>query len=316
MGERKAGPAIAGIVPVMLTPFTADNRLDLAGLERLVDWYLANGSDALFAVCQSSEMQRLSLPERVELARRSLAAAGGRVPVMASGHISDPLADQIEELCAVADTGVDTLVLVTNHLDPRNEGTATFRAHLDALLAALPADMPLGLYECPAPYRRLLSDEELRICADTGRFVALKDVSCDLATVRRRVQLVQGTPLAIVNANAAIAHAALLAGSTGFCGVFTNFHPDLYAWLYRNADQPSALRDELVIFLALSAMAEGMGYPGLAKRHHTRLGTFASERSRVTDYDISARHWAVDALLDHITHGAEAFRGRIAAAGV
>lgn len=314
MTKLAAGPKIAGVVPVMLTPLTADNRLDHAGLERLIDWYIANDAGALFAVCQSSEMQRLSLPERVELAQRSLAAAGGRVPVIASGHISDALDDQIEELCAVADTGVDALVLVTNHLDPKNEGTATFRAHLDALLAALPADMPLGLYECPAPYRRLLSDEELRICAETGRFIALKDVSCDLATVQRRVGLVAGTPLAIVNANAAIAHAALLAGSTGFSGVFSNFHPDLYAWLYRNADQPSALRDDLVIFLALSAMAEGMGYPGLAKRHHVRLGTFSSEHSRVTDYDISARHWAVDALLDHITVGAEGFRARIAAA--
>ncbi|SFB61654.1 4-hydroxy-tetrahydrodipicolinate synthase [Rhizobium sp. NFR07] len=72
--------------------------------------------------------------------------------------------------------------------------------------------MPLGLYECPAPYRRLLTDDELMFCANSGRFVILKDVSCDLETVTRRVELTKGTPLAIGNANAAIAFVVSGAG--------------------------------------------------------------------------------------------------------
>ena len=48
---------IEGIIPVMITPFTANGQIDYPGLGRLVEWYIANGSDALFAVCQSSEMQ-------------------------------------------------------------------------------------------------------------------------------------------------------------------------------------------------------------------------------------------------------------------
>ncbi|WP_246873068.1 dihydrodipicolinate synthase family protein, partial [Pantoea ananatis] len=39
---------IEGIVPVMLTPFTAENQIDYPGLSRLIDWYLAQGVDALF----------------------------------------------------------------------------------------------------------------------------------------------------------------------------------------------------------------------------------------------------------------------------
>ena len=53
--------AVGGIVPVMLTPFTDEGEVDYGSLERLIEWYLANGADALFAVCQSSEMQYLSL---------------------------------------------------------------------------------------------------------------------------------------------------------------------------------------------------------------------------------------------------------------
>jgi 4-hydroxy-tetrahydrodipicolinate synthase len=173
--------------------------------------------------------------------------------------------------------------------------------------------MPLGLYECPAPYRRLLNDDEFKLCRDTGRFVTLKDVSCDLETIRRRVAMAEGSDFAVVNANAAIAAAAMRAGGKGFAGVFTNIHPDLYAWLYANRDADSALRRRLEVFLALAAMAEPMGYPGLAKIYHTRLGTFDSAHSRVTDFDIAERYWAVMDLLEHIEIGTEQFRAEIAA---
>ena len=125
--------------------------------------------------------------------------------------MSETLADQIEELTAMADTGADGLVLVTNRLDPANGGTADFRSRLAALLEALPSDLPLGLYECPAPYRRLLSDEEFRICLDTRRFAMMKDVSCDLATVKRRLAMAKGSNFALINANAAIAAPAMRA---------------------------------------------------------------------------------------------------------
>src|SRR4030095_6278637 len=122
-----------------------------------------------------------------------------------SGHISEDLGDQLAELTAIAATGVDGMVLVTNRLDARREGRTKFIDDLKWLLDRLPKQIPLGLYECPAPSRRLLSDDELKFCANSGRFVILKDVSCDLETVKRRVALTKGTALAIVNANATIA---------------------------------------------------------------------------------------------------------------
>lgn len=306
---------IRGVIPVMLTPFTEANTIDFEGLEKLIEWYVANGADTLFAVAQSSEMQFLSLDERVELARFVVRKAAGRVPVVASGHVGESAEDQLAELSAVAATGVDALVLVTNRLDPKRRGGSAFMDHLRWLLARLPADMPLGLYECPAPFRRLLSDDELKFCAGSGRFAILKDVSCDLPTVQRRIALAAGSPLAVVNANAAIAFEAIKSGSGGFSGVFTNFHPDLYKWLLTHGERHPALADELAVFLALSAMAEPMGYPKLAKLFHRRLGTFASIHSRAVDFDIEERFWALGALLDKIAEGQKHFRARIAAAG-
>lgn len=303
---------VEGIIPVMITPFTESGEIDYPGVEKLVEWYIANGSDALFAVCQSSEMQFLSLEERVALAAFVNKTAAGRVPVIASGHVSETLEDQLAELMAVAATGVDGMVLVTNRLDAAQKGGTKFIDDLTWLLDRLPKDLTLGLYECPAPYRRLLTDEELMFCANSGRFAILKDVSCDLDTVTRRVQMTKDTPLAIVNANAAIAYDAMKAGSRGFTGVFTNFHPDLYKWMQTKSATNPSLADELSVYLALSAMAEPMGYPKLAKLYHQRLGTFSRIDSRVVTFDIREKFWALDALMDKIVEGTAHYRQRIA----
>lgn len=303
---------IEGIVPVMLTPFNTDNQIDYPGMAQLIEWYLQQGVDALFAVCQSSEMQFLSLQERVELAQFVVKQVAGRVPVIASGHISDAIDQQIEELTAMAATGIDALVLVTNHLNAKNEGSAVFFSTLNTLLDALPAAMPLGLYECPAPYRRLLSDEEFSFCANSGRFVVLKDVSCDLPTVKKRVQLASGTPLNIINANAAIAWPAMQAGSKGFSGVFTNFHPELYHWLYHKGAQQPELAHELSLFLSLSAVTETLGYPKNAKIYHQRLGTFSNEFCRVNKDDVLEKFWGLSALLDQIHQGTTLWNRKIA----
>ena len=66
-----------GVWPVMLTPYTLDNRVDTQALERLTNWYIEQGVSGLFAVCQTSEMFFLSLEERELIARTVVRAAGG-----------------------------------------------------------------------------------------------------------------------------------------------------------------------------------------------------------------------------------------------
>lgn len=303
---------INGIVPVMLTPFTTDDQIDYSALGKLIEWYLDKGVDALFAVCQSSEMQYLSLEERVELAQFVVKHVNGRIPVIASGHISDDIETQKVELLAMADTGIDALVLVTNHLDPHLEGSDVFYRSLNILLDTLPVSLPLGLYECPAPYRRLLSDDEFTWCANSGRFIVLKDVSCDLQTVERRVRLAKDTPLNVINANAAIAWPAIMAGSQGFSGVFTNFHPELYSWLWREGQNQRDLADELAVFLSLGAVTETLGYPKNAKIYHQRLGTFDCINCRVNKEDVLEKFWGLTVILDQIRTGTEHWGHRIA----
>jgi 4-hydroxy-tetrahydrodipicolinate synthase len=304
---------IDGIISVMLTPFRDDGEIDYESLIRLIDWYIDGRVDVLFAVCQSSEMFYLSLDERVALSRFVIDHAAGRLPVISSGHIGQTREEQLNELTAIAATGPDALVLVTNRLDSENRGETEFRDNLDWLLARLPADLPLGLYECPAPYRRLLSDEELAYCARTGRFVVLKDVSCDLKRIKRRIRIVEGTPLVIVNANGTIALEAMQAGAKGYGGVFTNIHPDLYAWMYRSWRSHPEFAEQLSAFLTVASVSELMGYPAIAKLYLQKLGVVSTIKSRAIDYDIRERFWwGGEPVLDKIAIGSELYRKKIA----
>ncbi len=249
----------------MVTPFRLDGRLDEAGLRALVDWYIARGVDGLFAVCQSSEMFELDLAERARLATATVDAAAGRVPVIASGHISDSLEDQAREMNAIAKSGVAALILVNNRLAASDESDDTWKARCERLFSALPRDVPLGFYECPHPYKRPFTPELLRWCADTGRVRVLKDTCCDPEQIRLRQRAVEGTPLGIYNANAATILETLRFGIAGYSGVMANFHPQLYVWLCRNWREKPSDAERLQAWLGTASAIEGPLYPRNAK---------------------------------------------------
>lgn len=260
-----------GVWPVMLTPFTEDNRVDYGGLEKLVNWYFENGSDGLFAVCQSSEMFFLSLEERCEIASFVKRTAKGR-PVIASGHIADGAQEQTEELKRMADTGIDALILITNRLAAQEEGDDLLLRHLEVLLKALPDELPLGLYECPYPYKRILSPEVTAFCAQTGRFHFLKDTSCHMDSIRAKLRLLEGTEMKLYNANTATLLDSLKEGAAGYSGVMANFHPGLYHWLCENYEKEPEKAEHLAELLTMCSLIENNAYPVNAKYALQRLG--------------------------------------------
>ncbi|TDF99753.1 dihydrodipicolinate synthase family protein [Paenibacillus piri] len=285
--KRMAG----GVWPTMVTPFTEQGEIDYAALERAIEWYIGCGVDGLFAVCQSSEMFRLSLEERVQLAAFVKRQANGRVPVIASGHISDSFEDQVEELRAIAATGIDALVLITNRLAGEDESDAVWKSNLQKLLEAIPPHIALGFYECPFPYKRLIAPELLQWCAGTGRFLFLKDTSCDVDNMKAKLAAVQGTDLQIYNANSATLLETLKAGVTGYSGIMANFHPDLYVWLLRHWRQSPEEAEHLSCFLSMTSLIEKQLYPVNAKYYLMLEGVYAAMNCRTRSVlDFTATH--------------------------
>lgn len=268
-----------GVWPVMLTPFTAEGEVDYPALERLIAWYEAAGVKGLFAVCQSSEMFCLSLRERVQVA--AFVKAHAKVPVIASGHVSDSLLDQIEELRQMAASGVDAVILITNRMAQEGESADKWIANLEKLMEALPADLPLGLYECPYPYKWVLGEKELDFCVRSGRFHFLKDTCCDFARIQSRLKGIEGSELKLFNANTSTLLDSLRAGAAGFSGVMANFHPELYVWLCENYDKEPEKAETLQSFLTLASQIEKQLYPVNAKVYLAGEGLPVTATTRV-----------------------------------
>lgn len=263
----------------MVTPFTEENNVDYTALERLTDWYFQNGCSGLFAVCQSSEVFSLSLEERLSIAAFVKKAAKGK-PVIASGHISDTEADQTEELKRMADTGVDALILISNRLAEEKESDDVLLGRLERIMAELPDTLPLGFYECPYPYKRILSSRVVKFCAESGRFHFLKDTSCDMDNIREKLSILKGSEMKLYNANTATLYESLRAGAAGYSGVMANFHPWLYTWLcnHYNADKECA--EKVSELLTMCSLIEHSNYPVNAKYGLQKLGLGFTLNSR------------------------------------
>lgn len=262
------------ILTTMITPYKADGSIDFATAEKYVDWYYKNGLDGIFAVCQSSEIFYLSLEERVELNRRVYERAkelDKNFLVVSSGHISDTLEEQAKELNAIYESGTDALILITNRLDINNEGDDVFIANAEKLIAQLPSDAKLGLYECPYPYKRLVTPKILDWCLSTGRFYYMKDTCCDAQMIAQRAKQLKGSCFKLLNANCQTLLETMRNGADGYCGIMCNFHPKLYSWLRENyKDDKADLVQSVIGTFGFTEV--GLPYPLTAKYHMNLCG--------------------------------------------
>ena len=212
--------------------------------------------------------------------------------IVASGHISDAFDDQVKELNAIAAEGPDALILISNRMDIENTTDEKWIEDTEKLIAQLPQDMPLGVYECPKPYKRLLSEKMIKWCAASGRFYFIKDTCCDAAIIRQRLKWCEGSNLKIFNANAQTMLESAKDGCFGYCGVMANFHPALYVKLLKPETLYTKETSLLQDFLGLAATIEPMtAYPCCAKYYLNKFAGITMEPSarsadvaNLTDY--------------------------------
>ncbi len=269
-----------GVWPVMITPFTEDNRIDYDSVLQIIDWYARMGVAGIFAVCQSSEMFWLTLRERLELTKFVVDNTPKHMGVIASGHVADDLETQIEEAKASIDTGIQAYVFVSNRFAREDEDEETAKRSIERLIESVDSDS-FGIYECPYPYKRLMSPGLLKWCAETGKFAFLKDTCCNLDQLRAKCEAVAGTELKIFNANAATLLESLILGCAGYSGVMANFHPDLYVWLCANYQKEPQKAGVVQDALGSASLIECQAYPVNSKYHMRLEGVDMRISSRV-----------------------------------
>lgn len=275
----------AGVWPAMVTPLTGDGTIDWNGLDALIEWYIESGVAGLFAVGQSGEMFALTNDERLALASYVVKRANGRVPVVATGTFGGPIAAQAELVRRMSDVGVRAVTVIVSELALPLDSDVVWRQNVERLLE-LTNEVPLALYECPQPYHRLISVEDLHWAAHTGRFWLVKETSRSLDAVKAKVAAVEGTSCQVYNADTTALLPSLQAGASGYCGIGANFYPDLIAWLCANYEREPELAGYVQAVLSTIDPAIHLKYPVCAKAYLQHAGFDILTSSRISDVEL------------------------------
>lgn len=227
-----------GFIPVMLTPFKDNGDIDFDGLTKLTELYIEAGAAGLFANCLSSEMFELSEMERFMVVRHVVKVANGAVPVVATGTFGGPIQDQADFVKKIYSAGIDAVIGITGLLAEEKDSDEIFNNNVAELLS-LTDNIPMGFYECPVPYKRLISPEQLGNLVEAGRVTYHKDTCLDIDQVKAKIAATNGHEFGLYDAYMAHAVDSLKAGSAGLSCIQGNFYPELIVWLCDNFDNES-----------------------------------------------------------------------------
>ncbi|MFI6517696.1 dihydrodipicolinate synthase family protein [Spirillospora sp. NPDC050679] len=173
------GTLLRGVVPPVCTPLTADLKIDVPSLERLVDHLVGAGVDGLFVLGSTSEVAFLPDGHRRTVLETAVARAAGRVPVLA-GAIDMTTLRVIEHARAAADAGCDGIVATAPFYTRTHP--AEIEAHLRQVAAAVP--LPVYAYDLPVSVHSKLDAAMLLRLAAEGVLAGVKDSSGDEGGMR------------------------------------------------------------------------------------------------------------------------------------
>ena len=214
--------SIQGSIPALITPMLTDGQVDYPTLRKLIDWHVAEGTDALVIVGTSGESPTVTVDEHREILRVSVEQAAKRIPIIA-GCGANSTAEAIELAKFAESIGADAqLQVVPYYNKPTQEGLFQ---HFKAIAEATPK-LPVILYNVP---RRTVADLQhdtvLRLAQVPG-IIGIKEAT---GNIERAQWLVRDLPksFAVFSGDDPTAVALMLVGGAGNISVTANVAPRL-----------------------------------------------------------------------------------------
>jgi 4-hydroxy-tetrahydrodipicolinate synthase len=219
----------------------ADGSLDFEGLNQLIDWHIAEGTDSIVIAGTTGESATVSVEEHCALIKATVAHAKGRIPIIA-GAGANSTAEAIKLTRFAKEAGADaTLQVVPYYNRPTQEG---MYQHFKAIAEAV--DLPVILYNVPGRTVADMSNETILRLAAIPNIVGVKDAT---GNVGRGYDLLRLAPksFAVYSGDDPTAMALMLAGGAGNISVTANVTPRAMADMCR-----AAIAGDLATALALN----------------------------------------------------------------
>ena len=210
---------IEGSIVALVTPMNADGSVDLDSARRLMDWQIAEGTDALSVVGTTGESPTVNVDEHAEMIRVAVEHSGKRIPVIA-GAGGNSTAEAIALTRYAQMAGADaSLQVVPYYNKPTQEG---LYQHFKSVAEAV--DLPMILYNVPGRTVADLSNETILRLAEIPNIIGVKDATGNIARgidLLRRVQV----GFSVYSGDDSTALALMLCGAKGNISVVANVAP-------------------------------------------------------------------------------------------
>jgi 4-hydroxy-tetrahydrodipicolinate synthase len=210
---------IVGSIVALITPMLDDGSVDYAGLRRLIDWHIDQGTHCVAVVGTTGESPTVSVEEHCEVIRVSVEQAKGRIPIMA-GAGGNSTREAIELSRFAKEVGADcTLSVVPYYNKPSQEG---IYQHFKAIAEAV--DIPMVLYNVPGRTVADLQPETAIRLAGVPGVIGIKEATGDIG---RASWLIKHAPkgFAVYSGDDQTAVALMLLGGQGNVSVTANVAP-------------------------------------------------------------------------------------------
>jgi len=228
-----------GVIPPVITPFTASGDIDHDTLAGVVEHLVRGGVDGVFALGSTGEVAYLDDAQRDAVISTVVTTVAGRVPVLV-GAIDTTSRRVARAARRAAELGADAVV-ATAPLYAIND-LPEIERHFRAIAAA--TSLPLFAYDIPVRVRtKLPADLLVRLGAD-GVLAGVKDSSGDDVGFRRLVaaNAAAGHPLEVLTGHEVVVDGMLLLGADGVVPGLGNVDPAGYARLWQAAQDGDWVR--------------------------------------------------------------------------
>ena len=210
---------ITGSIVAIVTPMHEDGSLDYPALRALVDWHVAEGTDAIVIVGTTGESPTVTVDEHCELIRVAVEQAGKRIPIIA-GTGGNSTNEAIELTAFAKKVGADaSLQVVPYYNKPTQEG---MYRHFRTIAEAV--DLPVMLYNVPGRTVADMNNDTILRLAQVPGIVGVKEAT---GNIDRAAQLIKDAPegFAIYSGDDPTAVALILLGGQGNISVTANVAP-------------------------------------------------------------------------------------------
>jgi 4-hydroxy-tetrahydrodipicolinate synthase len=196
-----------------------DGSLDKDGLRKLIDWHIAEGTDAMVIVGTTGESATVDPEEHCELVKLAVQHTAGRIPVIA-GTGGNSTAEAIALTRHAKEVGADaSLQVVPYYNRPTQEG---MYRHFKAIAEAV--DLPVILYNVPGRTVADMSNDTIVRLAPIENIVGIKDAT---GNIGRGMELLKAVPnnFAVYSGDDSSAMALMFCGASGNISVTANVAP-------------------------------------------------------------------------------------------